>query len=99
MPTCCGFCWECLGGGSDAYYCNLAKKQIGEVVPPYDKRMEWCPLKEVSPHGDLIDRSLVLEACHETARLWSLDMEGAFEVIENAPTIIEASKDGTEERE
>jgi len=44
MPTCCGFCCECLGGGSGAYYCNRAKRQISEVVPPYDKRMEWCPI-------------------------------------------------------
>lgn len=46
---------------------------------------------ELQPHGDLIDRSLALGACHEMAR--SLDMEGAFEVIENAPTVIEASKE------
>ena len=48
-------------------------------------------IREVPTHGDLIDRSLALGACHEMAR--SIDMEGAFEVIENAPTVLEASEE------
>lgn len=63
MPTCCGLCCECLGGGSDAYYCNRAKRQISEVVPPYDKRMEWCPILGEIPdnHGRLKDYDKIKE--------------------------------------
>lgn len=56
-----------------------------------DSKHPNCPLKEVPLHGDLIDRSLTLDACYEMARLWSLDLEGAFDVIGNAPTVLKAN--------
>ena len=86
MPTCCGFCCECLGGGSDAYYCNRAKRQISEVMPPYDKRMEWCPILGEIPdrHGRLIDVD-ALPIKDE----WSLV---GTDVVWDAPTVIEATK-------
>lgn len=54
------------------------------------KRHSDCPLIELPPHGDLVDRSLMLGACYELER--EFDMEKAFEVIESAPTVLEASK-------
>ena len=70
MPTCCGLCCECLGGGSDAYYCNRAKRQISEVVPPYDKRMEWCPIIGEIPykHGRLVEADGITDAIIESER-------------------------------
>lgn len=68
----------------------------GRVIVQAEKNGEFDTEKklvkaiEISTHGDLIDRSLALGACHEMAR--SLDMEGAFEVIENAPAVIPASE-------
>ena len=54
IPTCCGYCCECLGGGSDAYYCNRIKRHISDVIPPYDKRMDWCPIVgEIDDDADI----------------------------------------------
>ena len=100
MPTCCGFCCECLGGGSGAYYCNRAKRQISEVVPPYDKRMEWCPIKgEISDkHGRLIDVDAFFKRLQkQTMELWGEKSKeyqyflDVMDMIKNAPTIVEAS--------
>lgn len=70
MPTCCGLCCECLGGGSDTYYCNRAKRQISEVVPPYDKRMEWCPIIGEIPdeHGRLTNFKKISKNAEELAK-------------------------------
>ena len=95
MPTCCGLCCECLGGGSDAYYCNRAKKQISEVVPPYDKRMEWCPILGEIPdeHGDLID----IQAVEERAKAIQYEKgipynEALLVAFDTASVVVEASK-------
>lgn len=91
MPTCCGFCCECLGGGSDAYYCNRAKRQISEVVLPYDKRMEWCPIIGEIPdsHGRLVDADKLAK---------EFDGHGLFieeevkKIIDFFPAVVEASR-------
>ena len=101
MPTCCGLCCECLGGGSDAYYCNRAKRQISEVAPPYDKRMEWCPIVGDIPdkHGRLKDADALIKK----TRMWSLVRgDEYFELrvkntivkglLEAVPTIVEATE-------
>ena len=85
MPKGCGLCWECLGG-SDAYYCNRTKRQISEVIPPYDKRMEWCPILCEIPdkHGDLIDRDLWLST-HWVSQV-------VIDAINDAPVVVEATE-------
>lgn len=90
MPTCCGFCCECLGGGSYAYYCNRVKRQISEVVPPYDKRMEWCPILGEIPekYGRLIDSD---ELYKIVSSMDKCSMSKVLEYILDAPTILEAS--------
>lgn len=95
MPTCCGLCCECLGGGSDAYYCNRAKRQISEVVPPYDKRMERCPIIGEIPdeHGRLIDADALKKRMTELLRHdYVFDEVGCFGLVKDAPTVLEASK-------
>lgn len=101
MPTCCGMCCECLGGGSDAYYCNRAKRQISEVVPPYDKRMEWCPILGEIPdeYGRLIDadklaKSLELWSYSAVDTYCTMTISNAIvkEILSQTPTVLEASK-------
>ena len=63
------------------------------IYDPENKHGE-CPLIEVQPHGDLIDRDALLD----TATIhWSQTTnESCFPIdeIEYAPTIIPASKEG-----
>lgn len=97
MPTCCGLCWECLGGGADAYYCNRAKRQISEVVPPYDKRMEWCPIIGEIPdkHGRLVDadafKKSLIEARYTDNPNKEKTYNKALDILFDAPTVLEAS--------
>ena len=57
-----------------------------------EQRLEGCPLVELPPHGDLIDRSEL-----STISITDYKFEGhlvvEIEDIENAPTILEASKE------
>lgn len=95
MPTCCGFCCECLGGGSDAYYCNRAKRQISEVVPPYDKRMEWCPIIGEIPdkHGDLKDANIIMQWLNLKAdNRVPVTVGEIIDFIEKQPTVLEATE-------
>ena len=90
MPKACF--WKETKDGC-THTCFLAGTcQVSSYIQgKYGVKPDSCPLKEVPPHGDFIDRSLAWDACHEMARLWSLDLGGAFEVIENATTVIAAS--------
>lgn len=64
----------------------------GKVIVHWDgKVLGEAKAIEVQPHGDLIERSLALGACYEMSRF--TDMDGAFEVVENIPTVIEGSKE------
>lgn len=95
MPTCCGFCCECLGGGSDAYYCNRAKRQTSEVVPPYDKRMEWCPIIGEIPdkHGDLKDANIIMQWLNLKAdNRVPVTVGEIIDFIEKQPTVLEATE-------
>lgn len=104
MPTCCGLCCECLGGGSDAYYCNRAKRQISDVVPPYDKRMEWCPIIGEIPdrHGRLIDADAEIAKLEAFMKVLNKETESGgrqyhecdcvLHYLTDAPTIVEASE-------
>lgn len=47
LPDSCGFCRFCRGGnGSEAVHCTVILKYIADYIAPYDKRMEWCPMRE-----------------------------------------------------
>ena len=107
LPKGCGFCWECLGGGSDAYYCNRAKRQISEVVPPYDKRMEWCPILGEIPdeHGRLVDADALIERtknwycskenCEDNysgVRCRACWVDDAIGIIDDANVVVEGSR-------
>lgn len=90
MPTSCTECWfrktarhEYL---SDCLICPFTGK-----TTPYTKRRDDCPLVPVPPHGDLIDRSALIENCMKED---SFIAEMLFRKVSNAPTIIPADKEG-----
>ena len=105
MPKGCGLCWECLGG-SDAYYCNRTKRQISEVIPPYDKRMEWCPILCEIPdkHGRLKDESVIIQKAEDAfCKLFPFDgknkqkiasefYKALLKAIFEAPVVVEATE-------
>ena len=59
-------------------------------------RPDWCPLIEVPPHGDLIDRDALWEHVEDLAcNIWVTASGVPVEALEKAPTVIEASEGST----
>ena len=99
MPNNCQEC-ECIN--DEYFYCQAVGRQ------PQDeniisRRPDWCPLVEVLPHGDLIDRDGLMktleiteecEKCksHVGVHCTRVYFVGACEAICDAPTIIEAEE-------
>ena len=87
MPECCDKCffaaWSKL---HQTAWCDLKR---GPTFSDYSveyrtKRANFCPLVGVQPHGDLIDRDLVLkDGC---------DMETLFDAIKDMPAVISAEE-------
>ena len=100
MPTNCGFCIELRREGNGVCWCNRMQKQISEVVPPYDKRMEWCPIIGEIPdkHGDLVSRDSIATAlrdyllAHFGERLDEDLSNAIYAIIAEAETIVVASE-------
>ncbi len=79
MPKNCIFCelYE-----ADWHWCRAAKKEYYETIEN-KAHPDWCPLIELPPHGDLIERDkLVFEDDYYGWR--------DKQVVKAAPTIIEA---------
>ena len=82
-------CHECVAGfGMSCFVCP--PEEDGEC--PDKGRPSWCPLIEVPKHGRLIDAdALMQERTCDDYDFLIVD----WDVVENAPTIIEAEgKDG-----
>jgi len=93
MPENCDYC----GFISSTGCCRATEEYHDEeqtVAGLYgeDKRPDWCPLIEVPPHGDLIDR----DAINYEDEIWKkkcispLSVYNAWVVAGEMPTIIEA---------
>ena len=54
MPKCCDNCWA-LDDYGDYPRCRITEEQRGYNFPIREKRMDFCPLVEIPPHGRLID--------------------------------------------
>ncbi len=93
MPT---SCHECVAGYGGC--CYVAPADADGICPDHG-RADFCPLVPVPDHGDLIDRHDIKN------KEITIDYDGwddTFEdgllfvadLIDNAPTIIPASKEG-----
>lgn len=62
MPT---ECWECPCAyeteGAHHNYCQAAGY---DTKLPDEGRPDWCPLIELPPHGDLVDRDHLSVVCY-----------------------------------
>ena len=88
MPEHCGDCSMLLYGSC------LLHDGVPAHQPNVHKRPYWCPLIEVPPHGDLIDRDALWEHVEDlSCNIWVTASGVPVEALEKAPTVIEASSD------
>ena len=82
---------------------DVCRKEHCVIEDPYSVP-KWCPLKEIPPHGDLIDRTVLkttlaaLNDCHDghspntwgevLARLWEM-----WAAIDAVPVVIPAEQE------
>jgi len=74
-------------------YCRFHKSIYCTLTDICTNTAQGCPLIEIPPHGDLIDRDEQIE------RAWRLNLstrELIEEMLKSAPTIIPSDKDGAE---
>ena len=91
MPICCTLC-PFLNRHSD--YCNLQSKRNNgywgtDFEKWWDELKKDCPLIELPPHSDLIDRDETVEAVDNLAG-YGLGIYDAIDYIQNAWAVIES---------
>ena len=103
MPLKCGSC-PCFHAEHPIYCQAVKADKAKRIAAPYGLlRPDWCPLVEVLPHGDLIDRDELMktleiteecEKCksHVGVHCTRVYFVVACEAICDAPTIIAAEE-------
>ena len=78
-------------------YCRFRYDGICHALQKTQYSVKECPLVELPDHGDLIDaeeQMRLMQACeYDTYD----DYERAFDMLDNAPTIIPAERSGEED--
>ena len=105
MPTSCDKCRFCVNGFmDDAPMCECVVQSYDNDYNgnPFDFRPDWCPLVEIhTPHGRLGDLDKMWDRMYnyidnEGAKMpygdndFMIHRDSACELIEDAPTVIEA---------
>lgn len=96
MPMSCWRCPFCLTVDPDTYRCIPTGHEFESTFDAINHIVCDCPLVPVPPHGRLIDADALIEANAELADCDFIHprIESTLrEVIEDAPTIIEAEGD------
>lgn len=91
-PCDCRVCYfQIFHDTSGKTFCEIEKKVLAEdrKAIPFDGVPDWCPIKEIDNHGDLVDRSYLLS---EYDRQHVGKPGGARKIMETAPTIIQGNK-------
>ena len=94
MPFTCLTCdfHKCAGGVGD--FCSLTKRRQFR----FKNRPKDCPLIELPPHGDLIDRrEAIIDANERAYDFWLSDDEvnATIQFLKEQPTIIPAKEGET----
>lgn len=104
MPDCCYRCPAC---SYLSWWCDAMNKSLVHAISDETRRAEWCPIKELPPHGRLIDADALMQMCGMAADCYdcqngehgwckrSQDAANICKAIEDAPTIIPADKEET----
>ena len=91
MPSSCAVC-PCYKWESD-YGCAVKHEEPKD----FKKRPSWCPLVEIPPHGDLIDRDKLMKSLEHEWDICMDDTEFANKIVPNgikdAPTVIESEEE------
>ena len=76
--------------------CILQSAEANENFENWEQMKAGCPLIEIpEPHGDLIDRDALFKKCEFVCTDDDEDIRAVrYSIIENAPTVIPASKEG-----
>lgn len=89
MPKRCADCW--LMDGEDKWCCACHGKPLSaDYRYGIKERPSWCPLIELPPHGDLIERSAAYDKIAEQEGGYYIDMDAVGMGLDETPTIIEA---------
>lgn len=84
-------CFECPFRGVDEELADFCRVPTFEFIwCKYDKRSDDCPLVEIPKHGRLIDADAQRNIFAKLE--FSSDMGDAMEILDNAPTVIEAEE-------
>lgn len=92
MPQKCGQCN--LYHAEYPMYC-MAVEGHRTVGAPYGMpRPDWCPLVEVEPHGDLVDKDKLMQEVIDSDldHLQRDDWREVIQIISDAPTVIKENK-------
>lgn len=111
MPPSCADCPFCLEERDDydepTTYCVATKIEspsdlhgVIDGINHQKGRMWFCPLHELPPHGDLIDRDAILNA-EKTKPIAKMMMFGGayvidLDVVRDAPVVVPAERSGTD---
>ena len=57
MPDCCYRCPAC---SYLSWWCDSMNKSLVHAISDETGRAEWCPIKELPPHGRLIDADALI---------------------------------------
>ena len=87
-------CFECIFLTTvPNFFCLAGKRDLCVEHGINISRPDWCPLVEVSPHSDLIDRdALITEVMdRDLDHLQRDDWKEIIQIVEDAPAIIEGN--------
>lgn len=92
-------CYECRMYEADIYYCVATERDID--IPSLDEgRCSFCPLIELTDHGDLIDREVLKKSLIDEGETMGIDgfsidglsVDDVCCAIENALVVIPAER-------
>jgi len=92
-------CFKSVFEHCEHYYsCEVFRKNCNErfIIEYSDKRHPDCPLKELPPHGDLVDRQEIVKNIHELPDcdfgVPNPHADAIWDILQDAPTVLEASE-------
>ena len=89
MPTSCTACRF-----RDGVWCRAYPGRVVQDAYKSRTRDDDCPLIPVPPHGDLVDAQEQMRLMQSCEYDTYDDYNRAFDMLDNAPTIIPASEEG-----
>lgn len=93
MPESCGACplEQLYGRDGEVAKCPLTEKIFSSYLVS-EIRMSDCPLIELPPHGDLIDRDALMKQIEHDTPLSTVFEKTMRRYLHNATTIIESEE-------